>query len=129
MSSTLPVSKKFTSEQKEIYDITLVAHQAAIDALGYQKPFRDAHIAACSAIFDGMKTMGFTKGNTADAVEAGAHALFFPCGTGHMMGLVITSYSIHYTKLYDNPNARAIFILGTLLIAALVGGAPSNGSH
>lgn len=85
--STFPVSKKFTSEQKEIYGITLGAHQAAIDALGFQKPFREAHLAACSAIFDGMKSMGFTKGNTADAVEAGAHALFFPCGTGHMMGL------------------------------------------
>ncbi|MCK3683506.1 aminopeptidase P family protein [Maribellus sp. YY47] len=87
LSSTFPVSRKFTSEQKEIYEITLTAHQAAIDALGYQKAFRDAHIAACSAIFDGMKAIGFTKGNTADAVEAGAHALFFPCGTGHMMGL------------------------------------------
>ena len=87
LSSTLPVSKKFTSEQKEIYEITLAAHQAAVDALAYKKPFKDAHLAACSAIFDGMKTMGFTKGNTADAVEAGAHALFFPCGTGHMMGL------------------------------------------
>ncbi len=87
LSSTFPVSKKFTSEQKEIYGITLAAHQAAVDALGFQKPFREAHVAACSAIFDGMKSMGFTKGNTADAVEAGAHALFFPCGTGHMMGL------------------------------------------
>jgi Xaa-Pro aminopeptidase len=27
------------------------------------------------------------KGNTAKAVEAGAHALFFPHGLGHMMGL------------------------------------------
>ena len=31
--------------------------------------------------------MGLTKGNTNNAIEAGAHALFFPCGTGHMMGL------------------------------------------
>ena len=30
--------------------------------------------------------MGLTKGNASDAYEAGAHALFFPCGTGHMMG-------------------------------------------
>lgn len=87
LSSTFPVSKKFTTEQKEIYQITLEAHQAAIDALGLDIPFKNAHLAACSTIFDGLKAMGFTKGNTADAVEAGAHALFFPCGTGHMMGL------------------------------------------
>ncbi|MBN1987280.1 MAG: aminopeptidase P N-terminal domain-containing protein [Prolixibacteraceae bacterium] len=87
LSSTFPVSKKLTSVQKEIYKITLQAHQAAIDALQFQQPFKNAHIAACIAIFEGMKSLGFTKGNTDDAVEAGAHALFFPCGTGHMMGL------------------------------------------
>lgn len=87
LSSTIPVSKKFTSAQKEIYQLTLDAHQASIDALGLGAPFKNAHIAACTTIFDGLKAMGFTKGNTNDAFEAGAHALFFPCGTGHMMGL------------------------------------------
>jgi Xaa-Pro aminopeptidase len=87
LSSTFPVSKKFTAEQKEIYQLTLDAHQASIDALGLGIPFRNAHIAACTTIFDGLKAMGFTKGNASDAFEAGAHALFFPCGTGHMMGL------------------------------------------
>jgi len=87
LSSTIPVSKTFTKEQKEIYQITLAAHEAAIDALGLGQPFKNAHIAACTAIFDGLKQMGFTKGNAMDAFDAGAHALFFPCGTGHMMGL------------------------------------------
>jgi Xaa-Pro aminopeptidase len=87
LSSTIPVSKKFTTEQKEIYQLTLDAHQAAIDALEVGKPFKNAHISAGTTIFEGMKNMGFTKGNANDAFEAGAHALFFPCGTGHMMGL------------------------------------------
>lgn len=87
LSSTIPVSKTFTPEQKEVYNITLAAHQASIDALEYGKPFKNAHIAACTTIFEGMKSMGLTKGNANDAFEAGAHALFFPCGTGHMMGL------------------------------------------
>ncbi len=87
LSSTFPVSKRFTSEQKEIYQLTLDAHQASIDALGLGTPFKDVHLAACTTIFEGFKAMGLTKGNTGDAVEAGAHALFFPCGTGHMMGL------------------------------------------
>ena len=87
LSSTIPVSKKFTTEQNEIYQLTLNAHQAAIDAVGPGIPFREAHMAACITIFEGLKALGFTKGNAADAFEAGAHALFFPCGTGHMMGL------------------------------------------
>lgn len=87
LSSTFPVGKKFTPAQREIYQLTLDAHQAAIEALGPGLPFKDAHMAACSTIFEGLKAMGFTRGSVSDAVEAGAHALFFPCGTGHMMGL------------------------------------------
>jgi len=71
LSSTFPVSKKFNFEQKEIYQLTLEAHQAAIDALGLDKPFKDAHVAACKTIFEGLKTMGFTKGNFGDAFEDG----------------------------------------------------------
>lgn len=89
LSSTIPISKKFTTEQKEIYQLTLDAHSASISALGLGLPFKNAHMAACTTIFDGLKAMGLTKGDTINAVEAGAHALFFPCGTGHMMGLDI----------------------------------------
>lgn len=87
LSSTIPVSKRFTLEQKEIYQVTLDAHNAAVDALEFNKPFKNAHIAAGTSIFEGLKALGFTKGNAEDAFEAGAHALFLPCGTGHMMGL------------------------------------------
>ncbi len=87
LSSTIPVSKKFTSVQKDFYQLSLDSHQAAIDAAQLNKPFKNVHIAASKTIFEGLKAMGLTKGNSDDAVEAGAHALFFPCGTGHMMGM------------------------------------------
>lgn len=87
MSSTFPVGKTFTEKQKEIYRITLDAHNGAIDMLKSGVNFRDVHMQVARTIFDGMKALGFTKGNTEDAVENGAHALFFPCGTGHLMGL------------------------------------------
>ena len=87
LSSTFPVSKTLSPEQKDIYQVALQAHEAAIAALKLGGPFRDVHIAACKGIAEGMKALGFMKGNVDDAVEAGAHALFFPCGTGHMMGL------------------------------------------
>ena len=87
LSSTIPVSKKFTPLQKDIYQLSLDSHQAAIDAAQLNKPFKNVHIAASKTIFEGLKAMGLTKGNSDDAIEAGAHALFFPCGTGHMMGL------------------------------------------
>jgi len=87
MSSTFPVSQKFTERQIEIYQIALNAHNAAIDALKPGVNYKEIHFTAARKIFDGLKELGFTKGNTEEAVQAGAHALFFPCGTGHLMGL------------------------------------------
>jgi Xaa-Pro aminopeptidase len=48
---------------------------------------REVHRVACRRIAGGMKDLGLMRGDPDDAVEAGAHALFFPCGTGHMLGL------------------------------------------
>lgn len=87
LSSTFPVDATFTAQQKLIYEMSLEAHQAAIDALALHAPFRNAHLAACRSITENMKSIGLLKGNTEDIITAGAHALFLPCGTGHMMGL------------------------------------------
>ncbi len=87
MSSTFPVSATFTDRQKEIYRITLDAHQRAIGLSLPGVNFREVHLKVGETIFEGLKAMGLTKGDSAEAVANGAHALFFPCGTGHLMGL------------------------------------------
>ena len=87
LSSTIPVTKSFSTIQKEIYLAALLAHEAAVNTLALGIPFREVHLAACRSIVDCMKKLGLMKGNTDDAVHEGAHALFFPCGTGHMLGL------------------------------------------
>ena len=87
MSSTFPVDKTFTQRQKEIYQVALDAHLAAVNMLKPGVNFKDVHLLACRTIAAGMKDLGFMKGDVDEAVEQGAHALFFPCGTGHMMGL------------------------------------------
>jgi Xaa-Pro aminopeptidase len=87
LSSTFPVDATFTAQQKLVYEMSLLAHQAAIEALALNAPYRNAHLAACRSITNSMKELGLMKGDTDAAVAAGAHALFMPCGTGHMMGL------------------------------------------
>ena len=89
LSSTFPVDPTFTPIQKEIYQLSLDAHMAAVAMLKPGTAFKEVHLTACRTIFEGLKAFGLTKGDTHEAVEAGAHALFFPCGTGHMMGLDI----------------------------------------
>ncbi len=89
LSSTFPVDEKFTSIQKDIYQLSLNAHNHAISLLEPGRPFKEIHLETCKVIANGMKDFGLMKGNMDDAVAAGAHAMFFPCGLGHMMGLDI----------------------------------------
>lgn len=89
LSSTFPVGQTFNSLQTEIYNLVLKSHYACVDALRPGVTFKKVHRAACLTITEGLKTMGLMKGDVESAVDAGAHALFFPCGTGHMMGLDI----------------------------------------
>ncbi len=99
LSSTFPVSKTFSNKQKDIYNITLEAHYASINALGVGVPFRNAHMAAARVVAEGMKSLGLLKGNVDDIVETGAYAMFFQCGTGHMMGLDIHDME-NYGEVY-----------------------------
>lgn len=87
LTRTFPVDAKFTTLQKEVYKIVLNAKQAAVAALKPGKLFKDIHLLACEKLVEGLQQVGLMKGDIKEAVNAGAHTLFFQCGLGHMMGL------------------------------------------
>lgn len=87
LSSTVPVDPHFTDRQRDIYNICLESHNRAIGMLRPGIPFREVYLESARVIVRGMKDLNLMKGDVDAAVEAGAHALFFPCGLGHMMGL------------------------------------------
>ena len=87
MSSTFPVDKKFTPRQREIYDIQVAMHHAAVNALRPGIAFMEVYELSARVMVEALKGLGMMKGNAADAVREGAHAMFFQCGLGHMMGL------------------------------------------
>lgn len=87
MSSTICAGRTFTPRQKSIYDIQVASHLAAVEMLAPGVPFLDVYERASEVICAGMKDLGILKGDPMDAVKAGAHAMFFQCGLGHMMGL------------------------------------------
>lgn len=62
-------------------------HLESVKALRPGIPYMDVYELSARVMVDGMKTLGLMKGNTEDAVREGAHALFYPHGLGHMMGL------------------------------------------
>ena len=87
ITRAFPVDSQFTPRQKDIYNIVLEAEVKAIEACRPGIRYADVHLLAARIIVDGMKSIGLMKGNTDDAVAEGAHALFFPHGLGHMIGL------------------------------------------
>ncbi len=87
LTRTFPVSTKFTTAQRDIYEIVHRAHESAVALLQPGKPFRDIHLHACEKLTEGLQQLGVMKGDVKASVAQGAHALFFPCGLGHMMGL------------------------------------------
>jgi Xaa-Pro aminopeptidase len=87
ITRTFPVNNKFTSIQKEMYDVVLYSQNAAIEALKPSVLFKDIHLLACEKLIEGLIQLGFMKGDPKEAAAVGAHTLFFPCGLGHMMGL------------------------------------------
>jgi Xaa-Pro aminopeptidase len=87
LTRTFPVSGKFTERQKDLYRIVLNAQQQALDAIKPGVAHRDIHLLAARTLAAGLKQLGLMKGDVDEAVAQGAHAMFFQCGLGHMMGL------------------------------------------
>ena len=87
ITRTMPVDKKFTSRQKDIYNIVLEAETKSIEACLAGEKYLDIHLDAAKILAEGLKNLGLMKGDMDEAVAQGAHALFFPHGLGHMIGL------------------------------------------
>jgi Xaa-Pro aminopeptidase len=87
ITRTIPVDGEFTSKQKEIYEIVLATQTTAIEQMKPGISYKEVHLGAAKTTATGLKEAGLMKGDVDDAVKNGAHALFFPHGLGHQIGL------------------------------------------
>ncbi|MCU0565568.1 MAG: aminopeptidase P family protein [Oculatellaceae cyanobacterium Prado106] len=87
VTRTWPVSGKFSPTQRALYDVVLAAHDRCIAQAKPGIEYRDLHMAASTAIATGLTELGILKGHPENLVEMDAHALFFPHGVGHLLGL------------------------------------------
>lgn len=87
ITRTWPVSGQFTAAQRDIYDLVLAAHDACIAAARPGVEYRDLHLLACRTLAMGLVDLGVLRGNPESLVERDVHALFFPHGVGHLLGL------------------------------------------
>jgi len=87
ITRTVPVGGKFNQRQKEIYEIVLDTILTTTNAIKPGVYYKDIHLLAAKTIASGLINLGLMKGDADEIVSQGAHALFFPHGLGHMLGL------------------------------------------
>ena len=84
---TMPVNGKFSQRQLEIYSIVEECHDYVLEVAKPGVKYMDVHFSVCRRMTERLKELGLMKGDTDEAVAAGAHAMFLPHGLGHMMGM------------------------------------------
>ncbi|MGL6130518.1 MAG: aminopeptidase P N-terminal domain-containing protein [Fusobacteriaceae bacterium] len=108
MTTTVPVGGKFNETQKKIYNILIEMFDSAVEKLEIGKNFRDAHNAACKKLIERFKELGILKGDSDEIFQNSAHALFFPHGLGHMIGMDVHDMENYGENLvgYGDENIR-----------------------
>jgi len=87
ITRTLPVSGRFTPEQRAVYEIVLEAQLAAIDKTRKDNHWNEPHDAAVKVITRGLKRLGLLDGTLPKLIRDGAYRQFFMHRTGHWLGM------------------------------------------
>jgi Xaa-Pro aminopeptidase len=87
ITRTLPVSGRFTPEQRAVYEIVLEAQNAAIESIRRDNHWNDPHDAAVKVITRGLKKLGLLDGSVPKLVRDGAYREFYMHRTGHWLGM------------------------------------------
>jgi Xaa-Pro aminopeptidase len=119
LSTTFPISPAFDERQRAIYELVLRMHRRACSLLKPGVAYRDVHFAAAREGVLGLKELGLMHGDPDEALSSGAYAFFFPCGTGHMIGLDVHDME-DYGEIhvgYEGTERSKLFGLKSLRLA------------
>ncbi len=87
ITRTFPVSGRFTTQQREIYEIVLKMETESIASLRPGVAYRDVHLNANRILLEGLSALGLVSGPIDTLVQEGVGGLFMPHGLGHSIGL------------------------------------------
>lgn len=96
---TTPVSGRYDQRQLEIYSIVEECHDYVLTVAKPNVKWWDVHFGVCRLMTERLKELGLMRGDTDEAVAAGAHAMFMVHGLGHMMGM-----DVHDMESFDQIN-------------------------
>ena len=84
---TYPTSGKFTSKQRDVYQIVCDCNELAFSLVKPGITYREVHLATARKMLEGLAALGLVKGDLDEMVALGIAGLFQPHGLGHNMGL------------------------------------------
>jgi Xaa-Pro aminopeptidase len=87
VTRTWPVNGRFSQPQRELYDLVLAAHAAAIAQVAPGKHWNDPHDAAVRVITRGLVKLGLLQGDPRKLIADGKYRRFFMHRTGHWLGM------------------------------------------
>jgi Xaa-Pro aminopeptidase len=87
ITRTFPVNGRFCPAQRALYDITLAAQEAAIDAAQPGVAFHAPHDAALRILVQGMIDLGLCQGSLDGVIESGDYRRYYMHRTSHWLGL------------------------------------------
>ena len=117
---TYPTSGKFTSKQRDIYQIVADCNELAFSLTKPGIAYRDVHIATARMMLERLKDLDLVRGDVDAMVAEGIAGLFQPHGLGHNMGLDVHDMEDLGENLvgYDPDQKRARQLgLGSLRMA------------
>jgi Xaa-Pro aminopeptidase len=98
VTRTWPVSGRLTGRQRAVYEAVLDALDRATAACVPGARYRDVHLTAARALTEAALDWGLLRGDPDDLVAAGAHAVFYPHGTGHLLGLDVHDMELYWDR-------------------------------
>ena len=117
---TYPTSGKFTTKQREVYQIVYDCNELAFRMAKPGITYREVHLATARKMLEGLSALGLVKGDLDEMVAKGIAGLFQPHGLGHNMGLDVHDMEDLGENLvgYDPDQQRAKQLgLGSLRMA------------
>lgn len=114
---TFPVSGKFTSDQKLIYEAVLASNLAIFKAGKPGVSWSDMHLLANRVLLEELKKGGLVKGSVDEMMHADLATVFQPHGLGHLLGLDVHDvggYLQGFQERSTRPGLRSLRTARTL---------------
>ena len=117
---TYPCSGKFTTKQREIYDIVESANEHAYSLTKPGTTYWDVHYATARHLLEGLKELDLVRGDVDEMLPLGISGLFMPHGLGHNMGMDVhdmEDLGENYVGYAEDQKRHPLLGLGNLRMA------------